>query len=185
MREIIVDWDSPGSAGKVSVFHFGDIPSVASQRLALSDFLTDVATVITDVTSYAIRTEGREFDPETGTLTGTWTENTSYAASGGATSEPVADATQVLVRWQTNRIRNGRYVRGRTFIPGLGVDKLLGGNIASGTRTVIGNAATDLANAGVELQVWSRPQGSTLGVGSAVLAGSVWAEASVLRRRRG
>lgn len=80
------------------------------------------------------------------------TQNTSaFAAGVGA-----------RIDWRTLVIKNGRRVRGRTFVLPLATASYeVNGTIAEVTRTGIGTAATklitDLDAAGTSLAVWSRP----------------------------
>jgi len=124
-------------------------------------------------------------DETTGTLTGSWTDGTAQAGTGTNTGTPVPDASQALVQWRTVTITNGRFLRGRTFIPSVALSQVVGGNLQAPAVTVIQNAANALIASGAGLVVWHRPIAGSGGSHDAVSTASVWTEFAVLRRRRG
>lgn len=185
VREILVDWTLVSGSGHVSVYYFDATVAVATQRNFLNTFCTQVKAFQSTGTVFVIRTTGRELDVTTGTLTGAWTESTVYNGAGGAGSVPVPDASQALVQWRTNTIVAGRFLRGRTFIPGLGIGHAVGGNVLGTTATAIANAGQTLAASAAVLQVWHRPIAGSGGSAAPVTTASCWSEFAVLRRRRG
>lgn len=186
IREILVDWTGVQGGGMVSVFNFGiSGPGiVTAQREAINDALASLDSVVSSTASWTVRTDGREFDVATGTLTGSWSDSTPYTATGGSIgSAPVPDAAQGLIRWTTDTIVNGRFVRGRTFIPGLRGD-MTSGNLSSADITALQTGADLLVSAAVDFGVWHRPQGGAGGALAPVTGASVWSEYAILRRRR-
>lgn len=185
-REILVDWTTASGAGKVSVFHFIEATPVAEQREALNTFLQACNSTLATSTTWTIRTDGRELSTVTGTLTGLWSDPTEYTGGGpGGNTAVLADATQVLVRWYTDHIVNGRVLRGRTYIPGIFRNVSENGNVYVASRTAIADAGNALAASGKQLAVWHRPKNGTGGVLWAVDTATVWQEFAVQRRRRG
>lgn len=187
IREILVDWVGAGGVSGVSVMHFGALSNTpASQRAALSTFLTALRPSLAASTNYRIRPEGRELDEATGTLTGVWSEPTLYANSGtSAASGPVPNAAQILVRWATPAIINGRVLKGRTFIPGAAnTASGSSGEVVSGVVTSFTAAGAALIIADVDLRVWSRPKPGRPGQAFTVTGVNVWSELAVQRRRR-
>lgn len=184
-REILVDWTLASGSGKVSVFMFDPTPTIAAQRTALQTWLTAVKAHLDNSASYVIRTDGREMDDTTGALTGSWSETSAKTGTGGGTLEPVADATQMLVRWKTPTIVNGRFLQGRTFIPGLAASNEAGGNLASATSTSVQTANNALIASVSGLGVWHRPVSGSGGLFDLATTSNVWSELAVLRRRRG
>jgi hypothetical protein len=184
-REILVDWTTINGAGKVSVFHFIEASSVASQRAALATFLGAVDAYLDNSTTWTIRTAGREVLSATGALTGAWTESTAYTGTGASSGEPAADATQVLFRWLTDHIVGSRFLQGRTFIPGIEINQLSGGNLLAATRTALTTAGQTLIDSSVQLAVWHRPVNGAGGEAWAADTCAVSSEFAVLRRRRG
>jgi len=183
-REIIVDWTTIAGGGRVSVFFFTDGNPIASQRTALATFLGSVDGFLHSSTTWVIRTSGRELDDATGALTGTWTAVTGHGGIGGGSTGPIPDASQVLVRWKTSAIVAGRFLQGRTFLPGLDRANLTDGNLTSSVQTSMSSDAQGLASAGVGLSVWHRPVLGAGGQREDADLGTVWSELAVLRRRR-
>lgn len=185
IREIITEWSMASGTGKVTVMYFGTTPSVAVQRSAINTFWTAVKASLDNSVSFGIRTLGRELDDQTGALTGAWTETSSKTGNGSGTTEQVADATQAIIQWHTGTIINGRFVRGRTFVPGLSIAALSNGNLGASTVTTFQSAANALIASAADLAVWHRPVSGSGGSAPVVNSASVWNELGVLRRRRG
>lgn len=183
-REICVDWVGPQGSGMTTVMFFGTVSTVADQRTALQTFLTSYKANISNVWAYTIRTTGRELDTTTGGLTGAWTETSAKTGTGGVAGQPIPDASQVLYQWRTTHIVNGRFLRGRTFLPGLTATSLTNGNITPGVVTGLQGYGNTLVAAAVQQGVWHRPQGGAGGVFWATDTCTVWPEVAVLRRRR-
>jgi len=184
-REILVDWTTPSGSGKRSVFMFNTTSTAAAQRFSLSLFLGAIDAALSNQVTWTIETSGRVMDFATGTLTSLWTADVPYSGTGGTAGEPVADATQALVRWNTGEVVNGRILKGRTFIPGLAVGNLDDGNLGSALQALWQGYAQQLIDDEVGLSVWHRPVASSGGLLFNAAAASVWEELAVLRRRRG
>lgn len=191
-REILVDWVTPSGSDHRSVFYFATATAVASQRSALSTFLTVLNGSLDDHVAWNIENTGRELDDDTGTLTGVWTHATTFTQVGLGSGEMIPDASQVLMRWNTGTIIAGRFLKGRTYIPGMSTGGMVNGNVSSAIQTAWAAAGASLISAGVGMGVWHRPKVITPGVpGSAggsfhnATAATVWPELAVLRRRRG
>lgn len=184
-REIVVDWTTSSGSGKNSVLMFDLAASVASQRLALNVFLSAVDGSLDNSVSWSIRQTGRELDDATGTLTGAWSTGLVYTGVGNNATESVADATQLLYQWITGVIVNGRFVRGRTFIPGLTNTILSNGNVLAANVTAFTALGTTFVTDPANFGIWHRPSSAGSGSFHNASACSVWSELAVLRRRRG
>jgi len=184
-REIVVDWTTASGGGKVNVFFFDAAGSVATQRLDLANFLGDVDGSLDNSCTWTIRTTGRDLDDGTGGLVGSWVDATTRTGTGNNATEPVADATQLLFQWHTGVIVNGRFLRGRTFIPGLTASILVGGNVNPGNVTSFDGFAEAFLAASDGFGIWHRPTSGTGGVFEVAQSATVWSELAVLRRRRG
>jgi hypothetical protein len=183
-REIIVDWTTSAGSGFKSVLHFGSLTSVATQRTNIESWLDGLCGAIDTGTSYIVATSGREMDDATGTLTGVWNDATARTGAGTVAGECVADATQVLIRWSTGTIIGGRFLIGRTFIPGLSTAQLVNGNTSNILRsTWDGHTATFVAAAN-GFGVWHRPVSGAGGQMQGAASGVTQTELAVLRRRR-
>lgn len=183
-REIVVDWITASGPGKVSVTWWDLTATVAAQRTALATFLGAVDGTLDNSTTWTIRTVGRELDDSTGGLIGAWAEGSVKTGTGNNATEPVADATQILFQWHTGNIVNGRFLRGRTFIPGLTNSVLSNGNINEANRAAFQALGETLVDDAANMQVWHRPVSGTGGSAHTIANCTVWAELAVLRRRR-
>jgi len=146
--------------------------------------LTAVKASLSNQVSYLIETSGRELDDTTGALTGAWSETSAKTGTGTSATQPVADSTQLLFRWGTGFIVNGRFLRGRTFIPGFFQGGVSGGNVLAAQVTGLTTVAQALATDAASLQVWHRPVAGAGGNAVQTSSGSLWSELAVLRRRR-
>lgn len=102
--------------------------------------------------------------------------STSYAGPAGA-----------VVTWRTNDLRNGRRIRGRTFLVPIGTQHYEpDGTLDSGAISSIQDFADRLMGNPLEgdLGIWSRPVGGTGGVFATVVNYSVPDMVAVLRSRR-
>lgn len=184
-REVLVEWTTPAGSDHRSVFYFDLAQAIGAQRLALSTFLTAVKASLSNQVSYKIQDAGRELSDSTGTLTGAWSTGITYTGTGSSATQPVADTSQLLFRWSTSTIVGGRFLKGRTFIPGFFVGGLLAGNVTAAQVTGLSTAANTFANDASDPVVWHRPVLGAGGQAVPMTGGSLWSEIAVLRRRRG
>jgi len=183
-REILVDWSLPSGTASRSVMMFQTSAPVASQRVKLKAFLDTIKSQLDNAVTWTIETSGRELDDTTGALTGVWSESTPSTGVGVVNGEPVADSTMALMQWRTDHIVGGRFLQGRTFIPGLSTSNLSNGNLAAATVSAWTTAGNTLATSGVGFGIWHRPTSGSGGIFWAVDTASAWSELAVLRRRR-
>lgn len=185
VREIIVDWTTPSGGGKATVMYFLEATAVTDQRDALETMLNGINSSMAVGTTWSIRTVGRELDTATGSLLGEWTDGRAKSGAGTSTGEPLPDASQALIRWTTGNVVAGRFLKGRTFIPGISALFSVDGNLGGLALTNMTNAVNTFVAAAVQAAVWHRPVSGAGGVAWAIEGGSVWTEFAVLRRRRG
>jgi hypothetical protein len=183
-REILTDWTTPAGSGFRTVTFWDSAVAVEGQRAKWQAFLETINGMLVDGAQWVIRTEGREMDNTTGTLTGAWSDGTAQLGGGAGAGECVADATQILVRWNTETIVNGRFLRGRTFIPGAQQAALANGNLTAGNVTAINAACTAMLTDNEGFGIWHRPVNSAGGSFSLATSGNGWSELAVLRQRR-
>jgi len=183
-REILVDWTTPSGSDHRSVTFWQTSAPVADQRATLKAFLDTIKSQLDNAVTWTIETSGRELDDTTGALTGVWSEATASTGVGVVNGEPVADATQALMRWTTDHIVGGRFLRGRTYIPGLSSSHLSNGNVSSTAISAWTTAGQTMIAAGDGFGVWHRPVLGAGGVFWAADDASLWSELAVLRRRR-
>lgn len=183
--EVPIEWTPVNGRVTRTVLYFPASNSVPGIRVAIGDFCEDMEGALTTVTSWRVATQGRAVRDTDGGLVGVWSDGTQITGTGSSTAQPVADATQGLIRFSTGVVVGRRYLQGRAFIPGIGSDQVIGGNLTAGAITALGGAAGRLRNPGVGQVIWHRPQGGAGGAAHAVTASAAWSELAVLRRRRG
>lgn len=190
IREILVRWVSPGTAGGVTVLHTADLDPVADQRAAIKTFLTGFMQTATAGTVYVVATSGKVLDDTTGNLVDTWSDNTTQSAAGSGSGQPVPNASQALIRLRTLTIVRNRMLQGRIYLPGLVAGATAGGEITGAAAAVIVDYANAAVATDIGLVIWSRPlkddDGNVLAPGtSAVVTGvTLWNELAVQRKRR-
>lgn len=184
MREIILDWTTAAGGGRKSVI-YASTDSVPSAQLAdLKTFFEAIKTDLASSTIVTFPSTGRELDPASGGLTGEWSTAAPAPTQGTGLGSPVADASQILLRWRTGVVRRGRFVTGRLFIPGATSATINNGNVSAATLGRINAAAGPLVASPNGIVVWARPTASQPGSSYEVNAASAWSEFAVLRRRR-
>lgn len=194
VRQILVDWSTVNGGGKVSVFNFNAETVVASQRAALNTFLGAVDAICHNTATWTIRTSGNAYNEATGELQADWVDSTPFSGTGAISAgSPEADAVQALVRWGTGSVVAGRFLKGRTFIPGVAQGAIVSGNLGPTSVAALAAAGNALIGANVGLSVWRRPHTASAGdprpsysgVLEAAVICTAWPEMAVLRRRRG
>lgn len=186
MNEILTEWTTPSGGGKLSVMYFEAAAATdEAQRAALGVLWGAVDAQLDNAVSWRVRTTGRQVESTTGALVGEWTDPTTQTGTGALVGQATADAVQALIRWNTGVVVAGRFLKGRTNVPGVESNGFTDGNFSSTVQTAFNNAVATFIAAGVGFGVWHRP--GTAGAGSLheVQSGSLWPEAAVLRRRRG
>lgn len=185
LAEVIVDWQAENTNGGLSVMYFSNPVSIAQYRAAIDQLYTDVAARLDSLTTWTVRTSGKVIDDATGTLTGFWNDATAATGSGSLSGIPVANASQVLLRWRTDTIVAGRLLQGRTYVPGLGTASMDGGQLSAAAQAAFQTAqATFIAGLTGDFVIWHRPGESTPGAAYTVESGATWNELAVQRRRR-
>lgn len=179
-------WTTPGGGGQSTLYTQGAEGGEQATATAIKTWLGQVAQGLTNQVTVNLDPEVRKLADASGTLTGVASVNPGNAVVGNNASQSVADASQVLFRWNTGVIHQGRRMVGRTFIPGLPVGSLDGGNLkaASAADFATKNAAFIASLSSDPLVVWHRPKHGSGGMTFVVSGGSVWSEMAVLRRRR-
>lgn len=184
MNELVVNWVTAAGGGFKSIIYMNGAGVVNDQRQALHDMLVAVRGQLSNQVVFFQDQTGRVIDAETGTLLGAWNDTEAFGNGGNGGANSAADATQVLIRWATNGIANGRFVKGRQFIPGLVSSALILGNVGAVAQGVFNTAAAALVSSDVGMGVWHRPGPSGGGSWHEATTGSCWSEGAVLRRRR-
>ena len=128
---------------------------------------------------------GDLIDIPTGELSGTWTDGTTGTVTGSG-SGVFALGVGIRLQWMTSGIRNGRRVKGSTFlVPTVGGIFATDGTIATTTagvlQTAVNTYITDMAG---NARIYSRPLPGVAGQANTVISGAVPDAVSWLRTRR-
>jgi hypothetical protein len=152
-----------------------------SQKGILPDELKLTVSPIIDV-----------YDRVTGDLTASYVAGTAPLVVAGTSATGYAGGAGVKVTWNTGQIRNGRRVRGSTFIVPTS-SSIFGptGTVVAGNMTSINASATALIStlnaAATPLAVWSRPfngDNARVGFATEVIQGLCSSKSAILRGRR-
>lgn len=186
MYEILTRWEGPNMPnGMVTVMNFDEFTPPEGYREDLETFWTAVGARIHSSFRWTVEPVGRIFNEATGQTTGIWADPRVKTGVGTGTSGgQVANATMVLFQWRTGVYKNGRELRGRTYVPGLLSNQVVGGELQPSSATALATAAQEFVDASPGFHIWSRPKNGTSGSSEQVVSGTVWNELAVLRSRR-
>lgn len=115
---------------------------------AVRVFLDAIKGVVDDLCVFTVQSQVFQVDPVTGQNVGVTDIAALTPVTGTASDEALPFANQGILTWSTAVFRNGRRVRGRTFIPGMTQAANNGGVTIPAYRTTIQGAAANLATAG-------------------------------------
>lgn len=192
---VVVNWSGFNGGPGFTNLYFRS-PGQAEVDLAhAQDAVTKVDTWITALSGHIPSAVSCRVDPtvvemneQTGEQIG-FLPTTAPAAHPGGDSSGYSAASGACFNWYTSGVRNGRRVRGRTFIVPLGGTKYDStGTLAATTVTAFQNATNtllaDITNS--ELCVWSRPSGpaATDGIKFPVAFYTLPDKAAILTSRR-
>lgn len=194
------EWSGfPGGPGFTNL-HFRDFagsdgdgldPTPADAQSAASkvrSFWEAIQAQLPSTVRVTVKPEVDVLDVATGDLVDSFQTNVLDPTQGDAVGAYTA-AAGAVINWRTNGIRNGRRVRGRTFLVPLtfssfGADGALNAN----TRTLITDAAAALSasNGSPDLGVYARPttKDGTDGAWFVVSSSSVPSMSAMLTSRR-
>lgn len=182
LNRIRVTWDSDVPGGGLSTFYY---PSSQTDVSDLKTFFTSVAAYLPAGLSLTVPSNGDQVDSNSGRITGGWTGTGGGTVTGGGNSN-WSNGIGLRVVWETVVVRNGRRVRGSTFICPLGQGFAANdGTLNNTTKDDILGFANTLANTGF-LNVFHRPPKGTFtgGATATVSSASVPDRVTALRSRR-
>jgi hypothetical protein len=189
-------FSGPAGSPWLGTAYFDSPPLSIHQDMvnAVGAFWGSVDQWMANVVSWSTEVEVVELDEVTGDATAV--ESTvPVTGTGGQTGEIAPTLLQGLARWRTGSFVDGREVRGRWFIPGLGESQLASGVLAGTTVTSVNAAmATYIATPGVAPVIWQRPRiadptavppvDARVGSQHPIISGSATNRFSPLRTRR-
>jgi hypothetical protein len=166
---------------------FGELGGTAQQAAdAVRAFWASLASTLGNGVSAQVESDVAHIDENDGSLTGA-SATTTTAVAFTSSGEPLPFATQGLIRWTTGVVVNGRFLKGKTFVPAFTETNSTGGAPTAATLSSMSTAAQNLmADANSTLVVWHRETAPGAGDGEAVFVTghTEWAKWAVLRSRR-
>lgn len=178
-------WTAAGGAGGETALHFADSTPPADIVTMLQNFMNACRLTLANSTSVAADPILRELDTTTGALVGEQPLGGSPNIVGNAGTNAVPNAAQGLIRLRTSAVVNGRFVKGRIFVPGMASGMVAStGELSSTAMTQLATAGAALIVSGQPFLIWHRPKGGSGGSAAAVDTASAWNEFATQRRRR-
>lgn len=194
---VTAKWTGFSGAPGYTNFHFRDFdtgtnpdPAQASSAITkVATFFEALATVVPAAVKIDINRDVEVYDDATGVLQDIINYTGTLGQISGSATGVVAGPAGAVINWRTPVIKNGRRIRGRTFLVPLATTayELNGTLTATAVSTITSAATTFSAGTGnPDLGVWSRPSPVTK-------TGGLWARATsfnvpdlvaVLRSRR-
>jgi hypothetical protein len=184
MNRVRTVWTGVAGAPYYTNMYFNDDNTITPAQDAVNavgTFWSALSGNIVNTVSYTVQGDVARINVATGQLQGAWAV-TPVTAAGTAAVDQLPRQVQGLVRWETGTVVSGRFLRGRTFIPGLGETLNNPGGVPTPTLVALfGTAGAALiADTGNELLVWSRAHG----VANPVVSATGWSQWATLRTRR-
>lgn len=154
LRRVPVSWTTGIGGTGVSVFYSLEATDITP---ALGTFFTAIKGLFPTAVVWNIPPSGDIIEATDGKLTSSWTGGTQASVAGSGAGAYVA-GTGSYVRWNTAVVRNGRKMKGRTFLVPMNASCFdAAGTITDSNVTQLQTAANTLYAAG--LQIWGRPSG--------------------------
>lgn len=178
-----------GAPGYTNFYFLGnaEVGGIAA-NFSVRMFWQEIRDRIPAGVTIATEAEHANIDETTGEVISYYTPEHEGAMSvAGSAAGGYSAPSGAVVGWNTDTVRAGRRVRGRTFIVPLGGNAYQSdGTLNPGVQTAIQGAANDLiaSTVGNELVVWARPVNGAGGVAAPVVSARVPDMGAVLRSRR-
>jgi hypothetical protein len=197
MLKVTARWDGFVGAPGYSNFFFVDSNPGASfdsgamaGASAVEAFFTAVKHLFPPTVNVTVQADVPLVEDSTGEITDYTSAGTRTAITGTAASAAYSAASGSVITWRTVGVRNGRRVRGRTFlVPLANVAYEANGSLVAGAITSMGNATGAILNPATgtsSLGIWARPTaaGASDGKWFDVMNATVPDKVAVLRSRR-
>jgi hypothetical protein len=169
MVKVKVRWDGFSGAPGWSNFFFKDFTATGDMTQADADgaanrvttFFDAIKAVLPPAVKTTVQQDVEVIDIESGELQHAFTVSPKPAVAGTNASITFSGASGMVVTWRTGGVRNGRRVRGRTFlVPTSAGIYENDGTIAPATLTTVRTAADALTlqTGSPDLGVYARPK---------------------------
>jgi hypothetical protein len=195
LAKVTINWTGfIGAPGYTNLYFRNSTPGLITQAVVdnavtkVDAFVTAIKTMLPPVVTVGTSSTVDEVNDSNGALVAFWA-GTPAAPGAGTMAGAYSAPSGACVAWSTSTVRNGRRIRGRTFVVPLG-------GAAVGTDgTIDTNELTDLRNAAIALRaatgdarlvIWARPTtpGGTDGGSAEVTSSTVQDKVAVLTSRR-
>lgn len=184
VQELIVLWGAAGGAGGQSALYFADGIAAADIATGVQNFFTALRPALATTTTAAVDPILTQRDSGTGALTGQSLLGATPNIVGNGGANAVPNLAQGLIRIRTDVVRNGRFVQGRIFVPGMASSmQSPAGEVTAAGLTALSSAGNALA-ATVGFGIWHRPQNGFGGSLAPASTAGAWGEFASQRRRR-
>lgn len=191
LLKVTARWTGFAGAPGYTTFHFDAAGSTAVDATNVTTdvrtFFTAVNTVIPSGVAIQVQEDVEVLDPSTGRMLDVVTGNGGGTAVNGMGTGVYSGPSGAVIHWLTGSVRNGRRLRGRTFlVPLAGFVYENNGTLGPANIPTIQNAATNLlGQAENPLVVFGRPSpGGSDGMIAPATSARVPDLAAVLRSRR-
>lgn len=187
---VTVQWTGFQGAPGYSNFHFTEQVSDPGPRDGYDrvwDFLNEINSLFPTDVHYLAEGEVAILDETTGMITDYQTVAENPTPGNGGATGGYSAASGAVVTWNTAGVRNGRRVRGRTFLVPLGGNAYQSdGTLTPDTISTINDGASLLVGEGFDsgFAIFSRPSNGQDGGVYPVTGFRVPDMAAVLRSRR-
>jgi hypothetical protein len=197
MARVKMRWSGFNGGPGYSIFHFRDFSGSGSVDLAAVNgaltktqaFANAIKGLVAHTVTFQVENDVEVIEDTTGQLQNVITGTAQAAVVSTGATGTYSAATGAVVTWRTGGVRNGRRVRGRTFlVPFASAAYQTDGTLSTTAVTTLQTAATamiDATGAG-DLGVYGRPSGpgATDGVWYAASGFTVPDMVAVLKSRR-
>lgn len=178
-----VSLEGTGVVGpSINTFYLADVsPDVGP----LKAFYEAIKAYFPSTLQITVPQQGDTLDVASGRIVDAWGGSNGGVVTGTGTAA-YARGSGARVVWQTSGIRNGRRVRGSTFlVPLVSTVYATDGQVNVAPQTAITTAASNLITAyGSSLVIWSRPRRFAGGETHSILQATVPRNPTQLRSRR-
>lgn len=194
MLRVTARWTGFSGAPGYSNFYFssgfldGGLLGDEAQALAnrVKSAFSEINTMLPSSVTVSIDPEVPVIDSATGVISSFNMITPPSAVQGGSQSD-YAGPVGAVITWRTNDLKNGRRIRGRTFLVPLASFAFSNDGTLASSRFEFLQDFADTLMGGVgqgDLGVWSRPTNASGGVFATVTGYTIPDMAAVLRSRR-
>lgn len=177
---------APGYSNFYLAGSFDDPELLADASDAIRQFFIGASNYMPTDVSVSIRGNAEVLDEANGQITGV-VDFTPAGTVPGSSTGTYSAASGAVVNWNTNAYRNGRRVRGRTFLVPLATNAYDSqGDLSSAALTAIRGGANYISSgvSPVPFVVWARPINGAGGTAEPIVSHTVPDLGAILRSRR-